>query len=102
MGKASDESGAVAYLKSRGFHAFERDWAMGETIGVAAGPIEPLTAVERRRGMSRQSTGTKYKLNLICRLYKAYLLFCKYKPGLLYCWAWTLYGYRALHSFPYI
>ena len=29
---------AVAYLIGRGFHAFERDWAMGETIGVAAGP----------------------------------------------------------------
>ena len=27
---------AVAYLASRGFHAFERDWAMGETIGVCA------------------------------------------------------------------
>jgi hypothetical protein len=31
---------AVAYLTSREFHAFERDWAMGETIGVAAGPTE--------------------------------------------------------------
>jgi hypothetical protein len=29
---------AVAYLTSRGFHVFERDWAMGETIGVAADP----------------------------------------------------------------
>jgi hypothetical protein len=29
---------AVAYLTSRGVHAFERDWAMGETIGLAAGP----------------------------------------------------------------
>jgi hypothetical protein len=27
---------AVTYLTNRGFHAFERDWAMGETIGVAA------------------------------------------------------------------
>ena len=31
---------AVAYLTSRGLHAFERDWAMGETIGVAAGRTE--------------------------------------------------------------
>ena len=27
---------AVAYLASRGFPAFERDWAMGKTIGVFA------------------------------------------------------------------
>ena len=30
----------MAYLQSRGLHAFERDWAMGETIGVVAGPME--------------------------------------------------------------
>jgi hypothetical protein len=26
----------VAFLSARGFHAFERDWVMGETIGVAS------------------------------------------------------------------
>jgi hypothetical protein len=31
---------AVAYLQARGLHAIERDWAMGETIGVFTGPME--------------------------------------------------------------
>jgi hypothetical protein len=30
---------AVAYLRARGFHAVERDWTMGQTIGVVTGPI---------------------------------------------------------------
>lgn len=29
---------AVAFLRASGFHAFARDWAMGETIGVASKP----------------------------------------------------------------
>ena len=29
---------AVAFLNARGFHAFEREWVMGETIGVASEP----------------------------------------------------------------
>lgn len=31
---------AVAFFSARGFHAFEREWVMGETIGVASGPNE--------------------------------------------------------------
>lgn len=31
---------AVAYLQARGFHAVERDWTMGKTIGVFTGPTE--------------------------------------------------------------
>jgi hypothetical protein len=35
---------AIAYLKSRGLHAIERDWPMGETavkyIGIFADPIQ--------------------------------------------------------------
>jgi hypothetical protein len=30
---------AVSFLRQMGYHAFARDWAMGETIGVAAGPL---------------------------------------------------------------
>jgi len=30
---------AVAWLKKEGLDAFERDWVMGETIGVAAGKL---------------------------------------------------------------
>ena len=30
---------AVAFLRASGFHAFVRDWAMGETIGVASHPV---------------------------------------------------------------
>lgn len=29
---------AVSFLRKRGYHAFERDWSLGETIGVAAEP----------------------------------------------------------------
>ena len=29
----------MAFLRAAGFHAFVRDWAMGETIGVASHPI---------------------------------------------------------------
>jgi hypothetical protein len=35
-----EKAKAVAFLISRGFHAFERKWAMGETIGVAAHPMD--------------------------------------------------------------
>jgi hypothetical protein len=31
---------AVAFLRERGFHAFLRTWAMGETIGVASRPFK--------------------------------------------------------------
>tara|TARA_B100000614_G_C14160895_1_gene332645 strand:- start:3 stop:308 length:306 start_codon:yes stop_codon:yes gene_type:complete len=32
-----DRDDAVEYLQRKGFHAFKRDWIMGETVGVAAG-----------------------------------------------------------------
>ncbi|GMV32119.1 MAG: hypothetical protein AMXMBFR59_42440 [Rhodanobacteraceae bacterium] len=31
---------AIAFLMAQGFHAFARDWALGESIGVAAEPFE--------------------------------------------------------------
>ena len=30
---------AVSFLRERGFHAFIRDWTMGQTIGVASHPL---------------------------------------------------------------
>ena len=35
-----DKQEAIAFLSARGLHAFERDWAMGETIGVATEPMD--------------------------------------------------------------
>jgi hypothetical protein len=36
---------AVAYLKARGLHAVERDWAMGQSILVFTGPQETELAI---------------------------------------------------------
>jgi hypothetical protein len=36
---------AVAFLMARGVHAFEREWVMGETIGVASGPNETAQGI---------------------------------------------------------
>src|SRR5262245_22408059 len=33
-------SEAIEYLQAAGFHAFEREWAIGKSIGVAADPSE--------------------------------------------------------------
>ena len=33
-----DKLQALVFLRAHGLHAFERDWALGETIGVAAEP----------------------------------------------------------------
>lgn len=33
-------SDALEFLREKGFHAFTRKWALGETIGVAAEPFE--------------------------------------------------------------
>ena len=34
-----DRNAAMEALRFEGFHAFERDWSLGESIGVAALPI---------------------------------------------------------------
>jgi len=36
--KPMTKTEVVASLRAQGFHAFERDWALGETIGVASDP----------------------------------------------------------------
>ena len=33
-------SEAIEFLRAAGFHAFERDWVIGKSIGVAADPSE--------------------------------------------------------------
>ena len=34
-----DRKDAVIYLKNKGLHAFQRDWVMGETVGVCGGQL---------------------------------------------------------------
>jgi hypothetical protein len=51
---------AVAFLRARSFHAFEREWAMGETIGVASEPDETdqgITVYARIVYIARQANG---------------------------------------------
>lgn len=51
---------AVAFLRARGFHAFEREWAMGETIGVASEPngtAQGITVYARIVYIARQPNG---------------------------------------------
>jgi hypothetical protein len=42
---------AVEYLKSRGLHAAERDWAVGETVFVATGRVRSGDVVGYTRAM---------------------------------------------------
>ena len=61
MAAMTEKHEAVTFLKGRSFHAFERDWAMGETVGVAAEPtdsgIDGITAYKRMVYMVRAASG---------------------------------------------
>ena len=47
--KTRDE--AVEYFRSRGLHAAERDWALGETVFVATGRVKSGDIVGYKRAM---------------------------------------------------
>lgn len=40
MKELRTRSDAIEFLLAEGFHAFARDWSLGESIGVAAEPFE--------------------------------------------------------------
>ena len=50
---------AIAHMKDRGLHAFERDWVIGQTIGVAvdAEAICGITAFRRLAYIAKREAG---------------------------------------------
>jgi hypothetical protein len=58
---------AVAYLTAEGFHAFARDWVLGETIGVAAEPFEAGGIQAWRRIVYIAPTGGGWEVHDLSR-----------------------------------
>lgn len=56
---------AIDFLSAQGFHAFERDWVMGQTIGVAAESFEHNGITMWRRMIYIAPTDTGWKLEFL-------------------------------------